>query len=106
MPAEPVIRLASFLGVFAVMVLWELLAPRRSQAIRRGQRWPGNIGIVVINALAVRLLLPTAVVGVALIGETRGWGLFNVVALPTWLKVAAAVVLLDLAIYFQHVLFH
>src|SRR3546814_10639934 len=27
-------------------------------------------------------------------------------ALPTWLEVAAAVLILDLAIYFQHVLFH
>ena len=42
----------------------------------------------------------------ALAGEAQGWGLLNVIALPTWLEVGAAVVLLDLAIYFQHVLFH
>ena len=60
----------------------------------------------MIDTLAVRVLFPTAAVGVALVGEARGWGLLNVIALPTWLEVAAAVVLLDLAIYFQHVLFH
>jgi sterol desaturase/sphingolipid hydroxylase (fatty acid hydroxylase superfamily) len=62
--------------------------------------------VVVIDTLAVRVLFPTAAVGVALAGEARGWGLLNTTALPAWLEVAAAVVVLDLAIYFQHVLFH
>ncbi len=106
MPTEPLIRLASFAGVFAVMAVWELLAPRRPQAIGRWKRWPGNIGIIVIDTLAVRVLFPTAAVGVALVGEAQGWGLVNVIALPVWLEVVAAVVVLDLAIYFQHVLFH
>ena len=49
MPTEPLIRLASFSAVFSFMAVWELLAPRRSQAIGRSKRWPGNIGIVVID---------------------------------------------------------
>ena len=60
----------------------------------------------MIYTLAMRVLFPTAAVGVALAGEARGWGLLNVTALPAWLEVGAAVVLFDLAIYFQHVLFH
>jgi sterol desaturase/sphingolipid hydroxylase (fatty acid hydroxylase superfamily) len=60
----------------------------------------------VIDTIAVRALFPTAAVGVALAGETQGWGLLNLTTLPTWLEVAAAVIVLDLAIYFQHVLFH
>jgi len=106
LPTEILIRLASFAGVFAVMAAWEFLAPRRPQAVGRWKRWPGNIGILLIDTLAVRVLFPTATAGVALIGQARDWGLLNVIALPRWLEVAAAVVLLDLAIYFQHVLFH
>src|SRR4051812_1272582 len=106
LPNEPLIRLASFASIFAAMALWESLAPRRHQAVGRWKRWLNNIGIVVIDTLAVRVLFPTAAVGVALAGEARGWGLLNVTALPAWLEVGAAVVLLDLAIYFQHVLFH
>ena len=66
LPNEPLIRLASFAGIFAAMALWEFLAPRRPQAVGRWKRWPGNIGIVVIDTLAVRVLFPTAAVGVAL----------------------------------------
>src|SRR3954449_7149735 len=106
MIAEPVLRLGAFAGVFALMVLWELLAPRRAPALGRQVRWPGNLGVVVIDTLALRLLFPTAAVGVALLGEARGWGLLNDLGLPAVLKVGIAVVVLDLVIYFQHVLFH
>lgn len=103
---EPVIRLTAFAGVFASIALWELLAPRRRQAIRRLRRWPGNLGIVVIDSILVRLAFPMAAVGMALFAEQNGWGLFNRVAAPAWLAIAVSIVLLDLAIYLQHVLFH
>jgi sterol desaturase/sphingolipid hydroxylase (fatty acid hydroxylase superfamily) len=103
---EPYIRLGAFGGVFAVMAFWELVGPRRAQSIGRGWRWPNNLGVVVANTLLVRLLFPTTAVGLALLAETRGFGLFNVVALPAWVGVLASVIILDLAIYLQHVLFH
>ena len=103
---EPFVRLAAFIGVFALMALWELLAPRRRQTIGRGVRWPNNIAIVIIDTVVVRILFPTAAVGLALIAETRGWGLFNHLGLAWWINVLLAVTVLDLAIYSQHVLFH
>lgn len=103
---EPYIRLAAFGGVFVVMATWELIGPRRKQAIGRGWRWPNNLGVVVVNTLLVRILFPTTAVGLALVAEARGLGLFNVVALPAWVGVMASFVILDLAIYLQHVLFH
>lgn len=103
---EPYIRLAAFGGVFIVMAAWEFVVPRRDQRIGRGRRWPGNLGVVAVNTLLVRILFPTTAVGLAVLAEARGFGLFNVVALPAWVEVVAAVVILDLAIYLQHVLFH
>jgi sterol desaturase/sphingolipid hydroxylase (fatty acid hydroxylase superfamily) len=100
------IRLGFFAGVFALMAGWELLAPRRSQTIGRRRRWPGNIGIVILDTLLLRLVFPTAAVGFALFARAQGWGLLNVVAVPGWLAVVAAVFALDFAIYLQHVLFH
>jgi sterol desaturase/sphingolipid hydroxylase (fatty acid hydroxylase superfamily) len=103
---EPAIRLALFAGVFVVMSAWELMGPRRRQTIGRGWRWPSNLGVVAVNTLLVRILFPTTAVGLALLAEARGFGLFNVVALPPWVAVLTSVVILDLAIYLQHVLFH
>ncbi len=104
--AEPMVRLAIFAAVLALLVVWELLAPRRRLTVRRWRRWPGNVGVVLIDTLLVRILFPTAAVGLALVAETKGWGLLNFVTVPDWLAIVAAIFLLDLIIYTQHVLFH
>jgi sterol desaturase/sphingolipid hydroxylase (fatty acid hydroxylase superfamily) len=106
MAHEPAIRLGIFAGVLGAMALWELLAPRRRRELGRLARWPGNLGVVVLDSLLVRLVFPTAAVGVALLAEARGWGLFNAFETPRIIAVFASVILLDLAIYLQHVLFH
>ena len=103
---EPWIRLGISAAVFAAMAGWEVMAPRRSQAIGRWVRWPNNLGVVIIDTILLRLLFPAAAVGAALGGEEQGWGLLNNLPLPPWIAVIAAVIVLDLAIYFQHVLFH
>ena len=103
---EPIIRLSAFASVLGLMALWELLAPRRRQEIGRARRWPGNLGVVVVDTLLVRLVFPTAAVGVALVAEGKGWGLLHQIAAPAWVAIPVSVILLDLAIYFQHVLFH
>ncbi len=103
---EPLIRLAFFLGVFAIVAVCETLAPRRARTMPRRLRWPNNIGVVVVNTLGLRVIFPTAAVGMALAAEAGGWGLFNAVGWPVWLTVPLSVLLLDLAIYLQHVLFH
>lgn len=103
---EPQIRLAAFLGIFALMALGEVLAPRRSPRLTRARRWPHNIGIVILNSVIARLVFPTATVGVAAAAAAHGWGLFNQVEAPFGLAVLASLVALDLAIYFQHVMFH
>ena len=103
---EPLIRLTSFAVIFLLMAGWECLSPRRARALTRLTRWPNNLGIVGINVVLVRLLFPIGAVGIALIAEERGWGLFNLIPLPDWLAIMLSVVLLDLVIYLQHVMFH
>ncbi len=103
---EIAVRLGCFVAVFAAMALWEWFAPRRHLTAGRRPRWPGNLGILAIDIIAVRLLVPTAAVGVALIAAARGWGLFNLLGLPAWAAIPIGVVALDLVIYAQHVVFH
>jgi len=103
---EPLIRLGIFFGVLVAMAVWEHLAPRRRQEVPRLVRWPNNLGIVVVDTLLVRLIFPTAAVGLALVAEAQGWGLFNALAAPWWVALVGSVIVLDLAIYLQHVLFH
>jgi sterol desaturase/sphingolipid hydroxylase (fatty acid hydroxylase superfamily) len=103
---EGLIRLGAFLTVFIAVALWEVLAPRRRQAFGRLARWPHNIGLLLVDVILLRVLAPGAAIAVAMTAEAGGWGLLNAVPLPAWIAVPVGVVLLDLTIYFQHVMFH
>ena len=100
------LRLGVFLGVFAIFALWERQAPARTLKLPRRQRWGANLGLALTSTLVVRLILPGSALATASIAAAEGWGLFNRIDLPAWLAVPAAVVLLDLVIYLQHVIFH
>lgn len=103
---EPAIRLGAFVGVFALMAAWEVVAPRRARLHTRMARWSANLGLVAFNTVLLRLLLPVAAVGFATLAAQRGWGLLNNIELPAWLALVLAVVAMDFAIWLQHVMVH
>jgi sterol desaturase/sphingolipid hydroxylase (fatty acid hydroxylase superfamily) len=103
---EPQLRLIVFLGVLVAMALWELAVPRRRQEIPRVIRWTNNLGLVVIDTIVLRLSFPILAVGLAVIAQDRGWGLFNVIEAPGWVAILVSIIVLDLVIYLQHVMFH
>ena len=103
---EPLIRLGVFLSVLALVAVMEIVAPRRALTVSKLRRWTSNLAIVFLNSALVRLLFPMAAAGFAGFAAARGWGLFNHAGLPLWAAFLASVVLLDLAIYLQHVMFH
>ena len=100
------IRLSFFFGIFAVMALWEIVAPRRALTVSRAVRWSNNLGLVFLNSFVLRLLFPAAAVGVTAFTAEQGWGLLNYYQLPLALSVVLAVITMDFIIYLQHVLVH
>lgn len=104
---EILVRIGAFALVLAAMVVWELRLPRRvNEGSLRVRRWRANLGLVVVDTAIVRLIFPLTAVGAALAAAEHGWGLFNAIATPAWLAFAASLIVLDLAIYAQHVAFH
>ena len=104
---EPWIRLGGFCAVFLAVALAERWAPRRQAGAAAAPRWRANLGLVVVDSVLLRLLYAGSAVSTALAVEARGWGMFNgLPGLPPWGEVLASVVILDFAIYLQHVLLH
>ena len=107
---EGALRLAVFAAIFTVMALLELLIPKRKLGHAKGARWFTNIAIAGLDTMLVRLMallvVPLAAVSAALWAEAQGWGLLNWIALPLWVETLIAVLVLDLAIYGQHVASH
>lgn len=103
---EAVVRLSVFFGVFAIMAGWEILAPRRPLSQPKATRWLNNISLVVLNTVILRIVFPAAAVGMADHAIQEQWGLFNQHAFPFPVAVLISVIILDGAIYLQHVMVH
>lgn len=108
--SETTLRFSAFLGIFVIMALLEFLIPKRKPKHSRARRWLTNLAIVGIDSVVVRLMavffIPLAAMAAAFWAESAGWGLFNLLAWPAWAEILLAVVLLDLAIFGQHVASH
>ena len=106
MSTEIAIRLGFFIGIFVLVAVCEILAPRRILTTSKASRWFANLMIIGLNPLSVRLVFPILPAAMALLATEHQWGLLNNVDLPYWLEVSIGVFALDLAIYLQHVLHH
>ena len=102
---EASIRLGAFAGVFGLMALWEVAAPRRRLRVGK-RRWAANIPLMIFNTVLLRVAVPLGAYGAAEVAAERGWGLLNLVDAPALIEVTFAVLLLDLTIYLQHRVFH
>ncbi|HEU5296221.1 MAG TPA: sterol desaturase family protein [Burkholderiaceae bacterium] len=103
---EAAIRLGCFAATLAIVAAWEALAPRRVPTIGRALRWFSNLGLGAVNSLLLRFLFPLAAVGMAVFASAHGWGVLNRFQVSPWLAVPIAVVVLDFAIWLQHVIMH
>lgn len=107
LPSDPAaLRLAIFLGVFAVMATWEALRPLRHGNLPRWLRWSNNLALLLAGNLLLRLVFPITAIGFAAWAEAQGWGVLGQVAWPVWAELGLALLVLDMAIYWQHRLFH
>ena len=103
---ESTIRLTFFIGILLAMGLWETFFPRRALTIGRGYRWLNNLSIVVLNTVLVRLVFPTATIGMALLAEKQGWGITTLLDWSLTASVFFSVIVLDFMIWLQHVTVH
>ncbi len=108
--SEPVVRLAAFAAIFAGMAALELAVPRLQRGEMAGawksRRWFSNVGVLVVSSLCLRLVFPLAAVGTALWAEAQGFGLLRLAGLNGWLAGAISFVVLDFAVWAEHVASH
>ena len=103
---EATIRLSIFLSAFILLAIWEWKWPKRALTQNKLKRWFNNIALMVTGTLVVRVAVPMAAVGAAYFAENQHIGIANHFELPLWLEIVVVFVVLDLAIYSQHAMFH
>ena len=96
----------TFFGLIIVLVIAEWLVPRRASTGAEGSRVASNVGISIVNSLAIRAVFPLAGMAWAALCAQRGWGLFAHTAWPAPVELIATIVALDLLLYMRHYLLH
>lgn len=100
------VRLGAFLLIILLVGCWEILLPRRVLSTSKPLRWVNNCSISTLNSVLLYLAFPVLAVGVAVLAVDKNWGLFNFLDLPALVSIPLFIVLFDLAIYWQHRLYH
>lgn len=100
------IRLSFFLSVLVLCGIWEWLTPRKKLTQSKLYRWLNNLGLIAFNSMCLSLLMPILAIEAAIYAANNGLGLLNQLQVPIYVELLIAVVLLDLAIYLQHLVFH
>jgi len=103
---EATVRLGLFAAVFATMALWEVARPRRPLAEARWERWPTNLSLAFLDMALIRITVGGVAYATAVFAAERNVGLLHWVALPPSAAAVITILGLDLAVYFQHVVFH
>jgi sterol desaturase/sphingolipid hydroxylase (fatty acid hydroxylase superfamily) len=103
---ENLIRLTAAFGIFAIMAGWETIKPRRVQQIGRKQRWPVNLSLALMNMALMRLTIGSLAYMSAVMAKEQGYGLLNLWPLPDSVSMITTLLILDFAIYCQHVIMH
>ncbi|WP_422372575.1 sterol desaturase family protein [Hoeflea sp.] len=108
--SEPAIRLIAFSAIFVTLAAIELAAPRLERNEMRGalksRRWVTNLAMVVLSSVLLRIVFPLAAVGTALWAQAQGYGLMPLIGMPLWLAGILAFIILDFAIWLEHVVSH
>ncbi|OEE86623.1 sterol desaturase family protein [Vibrio crassostreae] len=100
------LRLVCFIVVFGLCALWEYRFPRKALTQSKWLRWGNNFALVALNSFLLATIIPIAAFQAAVIAQENQWGLFNTLSLPKELTILICVLLLDCAIYLQHLVFH
>lgn len=100
------IRLTVFLSVLAACALWEWLTPRKALTQNKLYRWANNLGLIAFNSICLSLFMPILAFEAATQAAQHHYGLFNALELPWVVELLVSVILLDLVIYLQHLVFH
>jgi sterol desaturase/sphingolipid hydroxylase (fatty acid hydroxylase superfamily) len=103
---ETWIRLAVAAGIFTLMISLEAFIPRRNDGIDRARRWPINLGLAAGNMLIMRFSIGGLAYLAAAYAQTHHLGLLNWLDVATPLAILVTLMVLDFAIYCQHVASH
>ena len=107
--SDTILRLTFFLSILIILIMAEILFPKKKRIHNRKDRWITNGLITLINTASVNIVhiaIPLIAVVAAVDVSNGKMGLFNIINFPIWIEIILTVIILDFIIWGQHLLSH
>ena len=107
--SDTILRLTFFLSILIILIMAEILFPKKKRIHNRKDRWITNGLITLINTASVNIVhiaIPLIAIVAAIDVSNGKMGLFNIINFPIWIEIILTVIILDLIIWGQHFLSH
>jgi len=99
-------RIGIFIGLIVILLLLEIVIPKRKLSEKRSLRWVSNLGIFIVDSVLTRVVVIVGGLAAASYAAKMGWGLLNIISLPGWAVLIITILALDFAVWLQHVMSH
>ena len=103
---EAIIRFSFFITVFTACAIWEMIELRKEIYQNKIHRWKTNLAMATLGVIALQILIPVTATLTAIWAQQNRWGMLNNMEIPQWTAIIITIIILDMAIYWQHVLSH
>jgi len=107
--SDTILRLTFFLSILIILIIAEILFPKKKRIHNRKDRWITNGLITLINTASVNIVhiaIPLIAIVAAVDVSNGKMGLFNIINFPIWIEIILTVIILDFIIWGQHLLSH
>ena len=107
--SDTILRLTFFLSILIILIMAEILLPKKKRIHNRKDRWITNGLITLINTASVNIVhiaIPLIAIVAAIDVSNGKMGLFNIINFPIWIEIILTVIILDFIIWGQHLLSH
>lgn len=107
--SDTILRLTFFLSILIILIMAEILLPKKKRIHNRKDRWVTNGLITLINTASVNIVhiaIPLIAIVAAVDVSNGKMGLFNIINFPIWIEIILTVIILDFIIWGQHLLSH
>lgn len=107
--SDTILRLTFFLSILVILIMAEILLPKKKRIHNRKDRWITNGLITLINTASVNIVhiaIPLIAIVAAVDVSNGKMGLFNIINFPIWIEIILTVIILDFIIWGQHLLSH
>ena len=100
------IKIGLILGGIVFFLILEFIIPYKDNSVSKFRRWLNNLGLGIMNITVIQIAFASLMISTSVYVSDKQIGLLNLMLIPGWLKIIDTIILMDLVMYFWHIMTH